>query len=466
MKIDSQAARKQYLRMTQTPVQPLILRLSVPTICSMLITSFYNMADTYFVARIGTSAAGAVGVVFSLMAIIQAVGFMLGMGSGSIASRRLGEENNEEACRSASTAWFTALILGSLITVVGLTWTDSLLRLLGSTETILPYARAYARWIVLGAPIMATSFVMNNLLRAEGKTFFSMIGIGTGGLLNVILDPIFIFGLDLGIAGAAIATIISQCISFMILLSHYLCGRTVLRLNVKHVSKNIHLYSLILRTGLPTLLRQTLNSISVVTLNVSASVYGDAALASMAIVMRVSMFINSALLGFGQGFQPVSGYNYGAHRYDRVADAFKFCVRTSTIVFSVLTVVFVIYAPHVIAFFQKTDPAVATIGTLAFRAHCATLFLFPCPILTDMLYQSTGKYRQSSFLAATRRGLFFIPLVYILPKYIGLLGIQLAQPIADVISFFISVPMAVSYIRWLRAQPILAASDTRRVKNA
>ncbi|MBQ4490367.1 MAG: MATE family efflux transporter, partial [Pyramidobacter sp.] len=226
-------AQRQFVKMTQSPLRPLIVRLAVPTICSMLITTFYNMADTFFVARIGTSAAGAVGVVFSLMAIIQAIGFMFGMGAGSIASRRLGAQKNDEASEATSSAFFAALALGSLVTVLGLTFLDPFMRLLGSTETILPYAREYARWVLLGAPVMTTSFVMNTNLRAEGKAFFAMVGIVTGGLLNVALDPLFIFVFGMGIAGAAVATVVSQCVSFCILLSHFVFHRSVLRISLR-----------------------------------------------------------------------------------------------------------------------------------------------------------------------------------------------------------------------------------------
>ena len=445
-------AQRQFVKMTQSPLRPLIVRLAVPTICSMLITTFYNMADTFFVARIGTSAAGAVGVVFSLMAIIQAIGFMFGMGAGSIASRRLGAQKNDEASEATSSAFFAALALGSLVTVLGLTFLDPFMRLLGSTETILPYAREYARWVLLGAPVMTTSFVMNTNLRAEGKAFFAMVGIVTGGLLNVALDPLFIFGFGMGIAGAAVATVVSQCVSFCILLSHFVFHRSVLRISLRRASRSLSFYGLIVRTGFPTLLRQGLASAASVALNVNASVYGDAALAAMAIVMRVMLFIGSVLIGFGQGFQPVAGYNYGAKRYDRVIEAYTFCVKTGLAVLTLVAAAFFIGAPRVMSLFQSSDPRVTEIGTTAFRAHCATLVLLPLTVLTDMLFQVTGRYKQASFLSGARRGFFFIPLVFILPRFLGLTGIQIAQPVSDAISVCFSVPMAMRYIRWMQEQ--------------
>ncbi|MBQ8091520.1 MAG: MATE family efflux transporter [Pyramidobacter sp.] len=452
MENTSHQAQQQYIKMTQTPLRPLIVRLAVPTICSMLITTFYNMADTFFVARIGTSAAGAVGVVFSLMAIIQAIGFMCGMGAGSIASRRLGAQKNDEASQATSSAFFMALTLGLAVTVLGLTFLDPFMRLLGSTETILPYAREYARWVLFGAPVMTTSFVMNTNLRAEGKAFFAMVGIVTGGLLNVALDPLFIFVFDMGIAGAAVATVLSQCVSFCILLSHFVFHRSVLRISPARASRSLSFYGLIVRTGFPTLLRQGLASAASVALNVNASVYGDAALAAMAIVMRVMLFIGSILIGFGQGFQPVAGYNYGAKRYDRVIEAYKFCVKTGLVVLTVVAAAFFIGAPQVMSLFQNSDPRVTEIGTTAFRAHCATLVLLPLTVLTDMLFQVTGKYKLASFLSGARRGFFFIPLVFILPRFFGLLGIQIAQPVSDLFSVCFSVPMAQGYIRWMQEQ--------------
>lgn len=448
------AAHRQFLKMTQSPIRPLILKLAAPTICSMLITSFYNMADTFFVAKIGTSAAAAVGVVFSVMSIIQAIGFMFGMGAGSIESRALGAEKNDEANKAASSAFFAALTLSAILSILGLTFLDKFMRFLGSTETILPYSRQYAKWILLGAPIMATSFVMNNNLRAEGKAFFAMLGIGTGGLINVILDPIFIFGFKLGIAGAAIATVLSQCISFSILLSHFIFHRSVLRINLKLAARSISYYLLIMRTGLPTLFRQGLGAVAVITLNTSASVYGDAAVAAMTIVMRVSMFIGSMVIGYGQGFQPVAGYNFGARRFDRVIEAYKFCVKSASIVLAFIALMFAIFAPQVIGFFQNTDPRVTEIGTFAFRANCITLMLMPCVAMTDMMFQITGRYKESSFMASARRGLFLIPTVCILPRFIGLTGIQLAQPISDILCVICAIPMAHRYISWMRKQPL------------
>ena len=315
-----------FARMTQTPIPRLITTLAVPTIISMMITSVYNMADTFFVGRIGTSATGAVGVVFSLMAVIQAIGFMFGQGSGNYIARSLGGQDFRDASRMSATGFFSALIVGGLITLFGLLFLDPLVRLLGATETILPYARDYARYILLGASYMTASLVLNNQLRFQGSASYAMVGIAAGGILNIALDPLFIFVFGMGIAGAAIATVISQFVSFCILLAGCTRGGNI-RIHFRDFTPRWELYREILRGGLPSLWRQGLASVATICLNLAAGPYGDAAIAAMSIVSRVNMFASSALIGFGQGFQPVCGFNYGARLYRRVREGFWFCVR-------------------------------------------------------------------------------------------------------------------------------------------
>ncbi len=310
----SQSRDEQLKRMTEAPIGPLIISLAIPTILSMLTTALYNTADTYFVSQLGTSASGAVGVVFCLMAIFQATGFTLGMGAGSVISRRLGGGDAASASAYGSASFFCALTLGTCICVLGQIFIDPLMVLLGSTPTILPYARAYARWILLGAPVMCCCFVMNNILRAEGHSAFAMCGLVTGGLLNIVLDPIFIFTFGLGISGAAAATLLSQCVSFTILASFFLRGKSMVGISVKNLPRRAATYCEIVRLGFPSLSRQGLASISTAALNASAGAYGDAAVAAMSIVGRIFMFILSVMIGLGQGFTPVVGFNYGSTR--------------------------------------------------------------------------------------------------------------------------------------------------------
>ena len=441
-------SRLQFEKMTQTPVPKLILGLAAPTILSMLITSIYNLADTFFVGQLSTSASGAVGVVSSLMAIIQALGFMLGHGSGSIISRSLGSQNTDAATRFASTSFFTALVFGGIITVAGLLTLPDFMMLLGSTETILPHACAYARYILLAAPIMMSSLVMNNILRYEGKASFAMIGLVTGGLLNIALDPLFIFGLGMGTAGAGLATALSQTISFCILLSMFLRGKTVSQFRITEITRAPRDYLLIFTNGAPSFGRQGLNSIGGMLLNIAARGYGDAAVAGMSIVSRIFMFIISVAIGTGQGFQPVAGFNYGAKKYHRVQQACLFTMAASFCFLSVILTVCWFNAETLIRLFRD-DPEVTAVALPAFRYQCFAMLLQPVIVAGNMLFQSIGKSGRATFLACCRQGVFFIPLILTLPRAFGLLGVEICQPIADVLTFFVTVPFLFPFLRQL-----------------
>ena len=452
---DPAAQEAKYKKMVETPIPKLVVSLAVPTIISMMVTSIYNMADTFFVGQIGTSATGAVGVVFSLMAIIQAIGFTLGMGSGNYISRLLGQRDHERAQQVASTGFVTALIVGAVVAVLGLIFIDPLVRMLGATETILPHARAYAQYILIGAPYMAASFVLNNILRFQGNAIYAMVGLTAGGVLNIILDPIFIFGLGMGTGGAALATIISQFVSFLILF--YNCQGKGGGIKVRFTSFKPcwSIYKEILRGGLPSFYRQGLASISTICLNLVAGPFGDAAIAAMSIVGKVFMFAFSILLGFGQGFQPVCGFNYGAQRYDRVLRAFWFCVKVGVILLAVLAVGGVIFAPQLVELFRKGDAEVVAIGVVAMRWQAVVFPLSAWVTMCNMLLQAIGKGTKASILAMARQGIFFLPLILVLPHTIGLLGVQISQPIADVCTFLLAVPLTVSVLRELKQQMYL-----------
>ena len=439
---------QQFRKMTETPIPKLILSLAAPTILSMLITSIYNLADTFFVGQISTSASGAVGVVSSLMAIIQALGFMLGHGAGSIISRSLGSQNTKAATRFASTSFFTALTFGLILAAVGLTTLPHFMMLLGSTETILPHACAYARPILIAAPLMMSSLVMNNILRYEGKASFAMIGLVTGGVLNMVLDPVFIFGFGLGTAGAGIATALSQSISFCILLTMFLRGKTVSQFQLSAVTRSPAEFGTILMTGLPSFGRQGLNSIGGMLLNIAARSYGDAAVAGMSIVSRIFMFIISVAIGTGQGFQPVAGFNYGARKYRRVEKACVFTMCASFCFLSVIVAACWFNAEALIKLFRD-DPEVTAIALPAFRYQCFACFLQPVIVAGNMLFQSIGKSGRATFLACCRQGVFFIPLILTLPRMFGLLGIEICQPIADVLTFVVTVPFLFPFLHQL-----------------
>lgn len=443
---------KQYIKMTQTPIPKLVSRLALPTTVSMLVTSIYNLADTFFVSQLSTSASGAVGIVFSLMTIIQAVGFTLGMGSGSLLARRLGEKNKKAADVYASTAFYTSLALGAVIMIIGQLFTVQLMRLLGATDTIMEYALAYGDYILWGAPVMCASFVLNNILRSEGKAALAMIGLTTGGVLNIILDPIFIFNLNMGTAGAALATLISQCVSFVLLLSMFIFRKSNISLSVKNISFKFSTYKDIVITGLPSLSRQGLASVATVLLNRAAEGYGDAAIAAMSIATKVAMLVSCVCIGIGQGFMPVAGYNYGAKRFDRVKKAFNFTIITDTVIMTALGIIIFVLSPTIMKIFRAEDMTVIEIGTAAMRAQCIAMPLMATTIVANSLLQSVGKSVRATILSCCRQGLFFIPLILILPQYIGLTGIEYSQAISDALTFLVSLPFVIWFFKGLKKE--------------
>lgn len=432
----------QYEKMTKTPIPKLVVKLGIPTTISMLVTHVYNMVDTFFVGKLGTSASGATGIVFGFMAILQAVGFMLGQGAGSLISRRLGKKDASSAGVYASTSFFLALFSGVLIEALGLCFLEPMLKMLGSTDTILPYARQYVWYILLASPFMIASFVMNNILRFEGKAAYAMCGLMAGAILNMGCDPLFMFVLDMGIAGAGLATALSQCISFCILLFMFLSGKTQSRLSIRSVTRDMSLLGNLLATGLPAMLRQGMSSIATMLLNHCAKGYGDPAVAAMSIVGRITMLIFAVGLGVGQGFQPVCGFNYGAGKYQRVRKAYGFTLALATVMLGSFAIVGLITAPWAVRVFRDDDKVVE-IGTLALRLQCWALFLQPLMVMTNMLLQSTGKKLLAAFTALLRSGLYFIPVLLILVHYQGLFGVQAAQPIADVLAFLTALPIVI-----------------------
>ena len=438
----------QFRRMTETPIPQLVLSLAAPTILSMLITSIYNLADTFFVGQISTSASGAVGVVSSLMAIIQALGFMLGHGAGTIISRSLGSRDTTAATRFASTSFFTALVFGVVLAVAGLGTLPHFMMLLGSTETILPHACAYARPILIAAPLMISSLVMNNILRYEGKASFAMIGLVTGGVLNIALDPLFMFVFGLGTAGAGIATALSQSISFCILLSMFLRGKTVSQFRLSTVTREARDFGRILLGGAPSFGRQGLNSIGGMLLNLAARSYGDAAVAGMSIVSRIFMFIISVAIGVGQGLQPVASFNYGARKYRRVRQAAIFTIEAAFCMLVVLVGLCWVNGDALIRLFRD-DPAVTAVALPAFHYQCLAMLLQPIIVVANMTFQSVGASGRATFLACCRQGVFFIPLILILPRTHGLFGVEICQPIADVLTFLVSLPFLIEFLQQL-----------------
>ncbi len=439
--------------MLTEPVQRIIPRLAVPSIISMLITAIYNMADTFFVSQLGTSASGAVGVIFSAMAIIQAIAFMIGMGSGTNVSQALGAGNDDLARRYAATGFFTAFFTGVVIMVLGLSNIDPLIRFLGATETIAPYARDYAQYIFFGAPFIMSSFAMNNLLRFEGLSFYGMIGITAGGILNMALDPILIFGFGMGTAGAALATAISQCVSFTILLIMTNTKPDAISISIRNFRPTAAMYGKIVNNGLPSLGRQGIASVSTIILNTTAGAYGDAAIAALSIVSRFVMFINSTVIGFGQGFQPVCSFSYGAGKYARVREAYGFCVKVATALLLVLSVAAMLFAPEIVTVFRRDDPQVIAIGTLALRLQLCTLPLWGFIVMSNMLTQSIGYGMRATLISISRQGLCLIPVLLVAPRFLGLLGLQMAQPISDALSCVLTFVIIRNVLAQLKGMP-------------
>lgn len=450
MNYKTSVADSQFDKMINEPVSKLIAKLAVPTVISMLVTSIYNMADTFYVSQINTQASAAVGIVFPIMSIIQACGFTLGMGAGSLISIKLGQKKKDEGSVICSTSFFTAIIIGILITIFGVLFSSGFLHLVGASEAVLPYAKAYARYIFLGAPFMCASFVLNNCLRSEGKSFFSMIALTSGGLINIVLDPIFIFGFKLGISGAAIATLISQTISFSILLSWYLRKKVICRLSLKLYGKP-QILGKIVTTGIPSLARQGLASLSTIILNTMAGRFGgDSAVAGMSIVTKICMFIASIMIGIGQGFSPVSGYNYGAKRYDRVFKAWLFMILSGFGIMTLMSSLCMIFAPQILRAFRDDD-MVVQIGTVALRWQAGFIPFHPLIVGTNMLMQSTRHVKQATFLSMNRQGIFFIPAILILPALFGLTGVEISQFVADVCSAICAIPFAIAFFKKYKA---------------
>ena len=441
-----------YHQMTEEPVGRLIRRLAVPCIISMMITAFYNLADTFFVGQMHSNAAtGAVGVAFSLMAVIQAIGFFFGHGAGNYVSRELGRQNRDGAEKMAANGFFLALLAGTAVLLLGQLFLTPLTRLLGSTETILPYARSYLRIILIGAPWMTASLVLNNLLRFQGSAVYGMVGITVGAVLNIALDPLLIFGLGLGVSGAAIATIFSQFVSFCVLLIQCARGGN-LRIRPSRFHPTPVYVTEIIRGGLPSLARQGLGSIGAIVLNHAAGNYGDAAIAAMTVVNRIMQTAGSALIGFGQGFQPVCGFNYGAGLWHRVREGFWYCVRTSAVFLVILACVGSAFAPQLISLFRD-DPDVIRFGTLAMRLQCLTFPLSAWIVASNLMLQTINRTAPATFLAMGRQGIFLVPALLLLTPVLGMLGVQAAQPIADVLTFAAAIPLQLIALRFLKAGP-------------
>ena len=444
---------EKYVRMTTRPVGSLVTALAVPSIISMLVTGFYNLADTFFVGQINTQSVAALGIVFSYMALIQAIAFYFGQGSGNFISRALGRRQPEEAAEMAAVGFFSAFIAGVSIALVGYVLTDPLLRLFGSTDTILPYAREYLRHILPGTPFIMCCFAMNNQMRQQGNAVLSMVGIASGAILNIVLDAVLILGLGLGIRGAGIATTLSQIVSFCVMLS--ICGhRGGIRIRFVHFKPSRERYVEINAGGLPSLARQGLMSLAAICLNQLASGYGDASVAAFSVVTRVAMLASAAMIGYGQGFQPVCGFNYGAGRYDRVRAAFRHSLIVSTVYCLVLALLGFVFAPGIVRVFRSDDAEVIRIGTEVLRYQCVSFPLTGMVVMSNMYLQNIRRTVPAVIMATARQGLFFIPALFIGRALWGFLGIEIAQAVSDTLAFLLSIPLTLTALRTMDRRPV------------
>lgn len=449
MEAENELQRAQFERMTTEPVGKLLFMLSVPTIISMMVTNIYNLVDTAFVGTLGTSESGATGIVFGYMAILQAVAFMCGQGAGSIMSRKLGAKELEQATKYSSTGFFLSFALGLIMAVLSFVFMKPLLYLLGSTQTIAPYAGTYIFYILLSAPFFTSSLTMNNLLRYEGKAKFGTIGLMIGAVINIFGDMVLMFGLHLGIAGAGISTAVSQVISFSILLSMFLRRKTQTKISVKYVARDFKIVWNIIGTGFPSLLRQTLNSVATMLLNRTAGVYGDEAVAAMSIVSRISFFPMAVAIGIGQGFQPISSFNYGANRKKRVRKAFWTAFAGEECVLIFISVPIYIFAGTLVQQLRD-DPLVIELGIRALRLMCVGQLFVPLTMMVEMGFQSIGEKLLASFGSCLRSGLLFIPTLLILTNIRGISGVQEAQPLSFVFTFIVCLFLCRIYLKRVR----------------
>lgn len=433
-------------KMTETPIPRLVGRLAIPSIATLLISNIYNTADTFFISKIGTNATAAVTICFTLMVIIQAAGNTLGMGVSNMVATLLGCQKDKEANEAASTGFFAAVAIGISIAVLGFVYRPQLMMLIGTPDTLMSDATTYAKYILLAAPLMGATIVMDCILRGEGKSYLGMIGMLTGGFLNVVLDPVLIFYFNMGVAGAAIATAISQTFSFCILLYMFLHRKSNVWIGITHVRGCGVLWGIV-KLGSPTMCRQGLHSISTIVVNHAAGIYGASVIAAIGIVNRISSMMNNVAIGMNQGYQPVCGYNYGARNYRRVYDATRFIAIFVMALKSCIGLVLFIFAPQIMALFTPDDMKVIEFGTLSLRLCCLTAPLMGMYTTASTCYQSTGRSLLAFILAFLRQGAVYIPLMLIVPPIWGEMGIQMCRPLADVIGLGFSLPF---YLRFQR----------------
>ena len=442
--------KNKFDKLANAPIKGLISSLAVPTILSMLVSAFYNMADSFFVGKINTQSVASIGIVFSIMTLLQAIGFFLGNGSGIMISTLLGEKNKKKAEIYANVALFTVIGVGVLLAVIGLFFSKSIALMLGATKTTVHYASTYLKYILLGSPFILGSFVLNNQLRYQGSALYSMIGILTGSIINIALDPLFIFTFKLEVAGAALATVIGQIVSFFMLYFGTFKNDNI-RLSIKRFKPTTKVYLTIFKNGLPSLARQGIGTVANIAMNFACAPFGDAVIAGMSVYNRVMFLGIAVVIGYGQGYQPVCSFNFGAKNYKRVFDGYKFLAVVTTIIITVFSIIGFIFAPQLIAVFRD-DAEVITIGAKALRYQSFAMLVTGFCTASNMLMQSLRISGKATVMALSRQGIFYIPAILILPRMFDITGITLAQPVADILSFVLTIFLVVPTIKELKTK--------------
>ena len=439
--------------MTQTPVPRLVVRLAIPSMISMVVTALYNVVDAAFIGRLSTEATAGIGIAFAYMTFIQAIGFFFGHGSGNYISRALGARKFNDAGIMAAVGFFTPLIFGVVVALIALPLLPCLTVLLGAPAAVVPYACRYLRFIVMASPFMMSALTLNNQLRLQGNARFGMIGIVSGAVLNIALDPLFIFTLGMGVSGASLATAISQLFAWCLLL-HGTSRSESVHIRLSNFRPTWACYREIVAGGLPSLFRQVFNCTSAIMLNFAAARFAPvgqdaSSVAAFAVVSRTTMFAYSLILGFTQGFQPVCGFNYGAHLYKRVKQSYLFTLATTASLLTILSVLGFLFAPQIIALFRSEDPVLLDIGTHALRWQCVVFPLCTLATATNMLFQNIRYTFPATLLAIGRQGLFFIPALIVLPRILGLQGVEMTQAVADLCTFLLAIPFSIWICRKL-----------------
>ena len=432
------------------PIPKALLALGIPTMIGMLINALYNLVDTYFVGGLGTDQMGAVTVAFPLGQIVVGLGLLFGNGAAAYLSRLLGRGDKDTANKVASTAIYSGVSIGAIVILFSIIFLEPILKQAGAIESVIPYAVTYSRIYIVFSIFNVFNVTMNNIVSNEGAAKTAMCALMAGAVLNVILDPVFIYALNLGVAGAAIATAISQIISTLVYLCYILRKKSVFNFSIKECCFAKEIMSEILKIGIPTLIFQLLTSLSIGMINSAAKEYGGSALAAMGPVTKIMSMGTLIVFGFLKGFQPIAGFSYGAKKFDRLREAIRIAVLWSTIFCVIFGFIAAVFSTQIVSLFTKEDAEMVRIGSIALRGNGLSFVLFGFYTVYSFLFLVMGKAAEGCVLGACRQGICFVPVILILPLVLGLSGVLYAQPIADVISAIVTALMAVRLHRELR----------------